>query len=45
VVAALIGWTIYGETLGAIDLIGALLIAAAIVLVRRPAGNDAPPAS
>ena len=45
VVAALIGWTIYGERLGAIDLVGALLIATAIVLVRRPAGNDAPPAS
>jgi drug/metabolite transporter (DMT)-like permease len=36
-VAAAIGWGLYGEGLGALDLIGAALIAAAIVLVRRPA--------
>lgn len=43
VVGAALGWTMYAEKLGAIDLVGAVLIAAAIVLVRRPAAaNDAP---
>lgn len=37
VFAAAIGWTIYGETLGVLDWVGAALIAAAIVLVRRNA--------
>lgn len=37
VVAAVIGWTIYNERIGAIDLLGAALIASAILLVRRPA--------
>jgi drug/metabolite transporter (DMT)-like permease len=43
VVAAAIGWTMYGEALGALDWVGAALIAVAIVLVKRPAANDAPP--
>ncbi|WBH15184.1 DMT family transporter [Sphingomonas radiodurans] len=34
VVAAAIGWLAYGETLGSADLIGALLVAVALVLVR-----------
>lgn len=35
VVAGAIGWFAYGETLGPIDLAGAVLVAAALVLVRR----------
>ena len=35
-IAALIGWTIYGETLSAADWIGALAIGVALVLVRLP---------
>lgn len=41
IVAAAIGWWLYGEALGAPDWIGAALIAAAIVGVRKPA-NPAP---
>jgi drug/metabolite transporter (DMT)-like permease len=44
VVAAAIGWIGYGEALSAIDWIGAALIAAAIAMVKRPVGNDTPPA-
>lgn len=36
VVAASVGWMAYGEKLGAIDAIGAVAIAIALVLVRRP---------
>ena len=36
VVAAAIGWGIFGETLGAADIIGALLVCMALVLVRSP---------
>lgn len=36
-VAALIGWTAYGERLGLADLAGAVLICAALVLIRLPA--------
>jgi drug/metabolite transporter (DMT)-like permease len=36
VVAAVIGWGIFGETLGAADIIGALLVCLALVLVRGP---------
>lgn len=37
VVAATIGWTVYGERLGPADLVGAVLVAVALVLVsRRP---------
>lgn len=50
VVAAAIGWVVYGETLGLPDLAGAAMVAVALVLVRRdpkvaknaPAGNLAP---
>lgn len=42
-VAAATGWIMYGEALGPVDWIGIAMIAAAIVLVRRPAANDAPP--
>ena len=35
-IAAMIGWTIYGETLSAADWIGAIAIALALVLVRLP---------
>lgn len=35
VVAAAIGWTVYDERLGAPDLIGAAMVAVALVLVRR----------
>jgi drug/metabolite transporter (DMT)-like permease len=34
IVAAGIGWIIYGETLTPFDLLGAVAIAAALVLVR-----------
>ena len=37
IIAAAIGWTLYGERLGPIDLAGAVPIAIAIVLVRKPA--------
>lgn len=37
IVSAAIGWYVYGEKLGAGDLIGAAAIAVALVLVRRPA--------
>ena len=36
VVAASIGWAVYGERLGTVDAIGAVAIAIALVLVRRP---------
>lgn len=35
VVAAAVGWAVYGEQLGALDLTGALAIATSLVLVRR----------
>ncbi|SEN81504.1 EamA-like transporter family protein [Sphingomonas gellani] len=35
IVAGAIGWAIYGERLGAPDLIGVAMVAAALVLVRR----------
>lgn len=37
-VAALIGWLAYGERLSAIDIVGGLMVAAALVLVRLPGG-------
>ncbi|MFL9839992.1 DMT family transporter [Sphingomonas sp. ST-64] len=40
VVAGTVGWIVYGERLGAPDLIGAALVAIALVLVRR---GKAPP--
>lgn len=44
VMAAAIGWFSYGEALAPLDWVGAALIAGAIVLVRRPAADAAPPA-
>jgi drug/metabolite transporter (DMT)-like permease len=35
-VTATIGWFAYGERLGVADLAGALMIAAALVLIRLP---------
>jgi len=35
IVAAAIGWTVYGEQLGFVDIVGAVAIAVALVLVRR----------
>jgi drug/metabolite transporter (DMT)-like permease len=43
-IAAATGWLWYGERLAAADWIGAALIGAAIVAVKRPATNLAPPA-
>jgi drug/metabolite transporter (DMT)-like permease len=40
VVAAAIGWSVYGERLGMADVIGAVLVAVALVLVRRPAKTE-----
>jgi drug/metabolite transporter (DMT)-like permease len=36
VVAALVGWLMFSETLGALDLVGAVLVGLALVLVRQP---------
>lgn len=36
VVTATIGWLAYDERLGVLDLVGAIAVAAALVLVRRP---------
>jgi len=35
-ISGLVGWLVYGETLGPLDWIGAVAIAAALVLVRLP---------
>lgn len=40
VVAAAIGWSVYNERLALPDLVGALLIAVALVLVRRSPRSD-----
>ena len=40
VVGATIGWVIYGERLGALDFLGAVLVAVALVLVRRADSAD-----
>jgi len=37
IIAATIGWLVYGERLGVLDLVGAVAVAVALVLVRRPA--------
>ncbi len=37
IIAGALGWIVYGERLGVADLIGAVLVAIALVLVRRPA--------
>ncbi len=44
IVGATIGWLVYNERLGAADWIGAVLVAVALVLVRRTPGS-APPES
>ncbi len=36
VISATVGWLVYGETLSATDVIGAIAIGAALVLVRLP---------
>lgn len=35
IIAGTVGWLVYGETLGVADLTGAMLVAIALVLVRR----------
>ena len=45
VVSAAIGWTVYGERLALADGIGALLICAALVLIRLPERGVATPAA
>jgi len=39
-ITAVIGWIVYGEALGVPDIIGAILICAAIILIRLPSGRD-----
>ena len=41
VVAAAIGWSVFGEQLGVADVIGAVLVGLALVLVRPPAAVQA----
>jgi drug/metabolite transporter (DMT)-like permease len=36
IAAAAIGWSVYGERLGPVDLVGALLICVGLVLIRLP---------
>ena len=36
IVAAFVGWLMFDETLGALDLFGAVLVGLALVLVRQP---------
>ena len=40
VIAAAIGWTLFGERLGAVDMAGAALVLAGLVLVRLPEGKS-----
>jgi drug/metabolite transporter (DMT)-like permease len=40
VVAAAIGWFVFGEHLGIADIIGAVLVGLALVVVRAPAGDS-----
>ena len=35
VVAGVVGWLVYGERLGAADLVGVVMVAVALVLVRQ----------
>jgi drug/metabolite transporter (DMT)-like permease len=39
IIAALTGWLMFNETLGALDLLGAALVGLALVLVRQPASK------
>lgn len=41
-IAAALGWLVYGERLGLLDIVGAAAIAAALVLVRRPERKPVP---
>lgn len=41
-VAALVGWLAYGEAMGPADMAGALLVSAALVLIRLPARRPPP---
>ncbi len=43
IVGAIVGWGWYGEIPGPLDFAGALLVAAALVLVRRPADTALDP--
>lgn len=43
VVAGLVGWLVYGERLGTADLIGVVMVAVALVLVRQGPGPEALP--
>jgi drug/metabolite transporter (DMT)-like permease len=43
IIAALTGWLVFNERLGALDLVGAALVALALVLVREPAKTLALP--
>lgn len=40
-IAATIGWAAYGERLGPLDMLGMVMIGAAMILVRQPARNTA----
>jgi len=44
IVAGIVGWSVYGETLGPPDFIGAILVAIALVLVRSGGPRVAPEA-
>ncbi len=41
-IAATVGWVIYGERLGALDWVGAVLIGLALVLVQQPEAKAKP---
>ena len=43
VVAGLVGWLVYGERLGTADLVGVVMVAVALVLVRQGPGPEALP--
>lgn len=45
IVAGIVGWTVYDEQLGAADLIGAAMVAVALVLVRQRAPVAQAPAN
>ncbi|MDO9368974.1 MAG: DMT family transporter [Sphingopyxis sp.] len=41
-IAALAGWLMFGELLGPVDLVGGMLVGAALVLIRLPSRRAAP---
>lgn len=45
IIAAIVGWLYYGETLGIADLVGAILVAIALVLVRIAPARPTPAAA